>query len=134
MRKKIDQENDDIRIDKWLWAARFYKTRRLATDAIQGGKIRLNGTRIKPSKSIKEGNEICITLGGLERTYIVLGVSDKRGPAPVAQALYEETEESIRLLKVYKESVKAGANYIRTEGRPSKKDRRLIHQFKQKNQ
>ena len=134
MKKKTEQENDDVRVDKWLWAARFFKTRRLATEAIQGGKIRLNATRVKPSKCIKEGDQITITLGGLERTYTVMALSDKRGPAPVAQALYDETEESKRLLEVFKENIKAGANYIHTEGRPNKKDRRLIHQFKQKNQ
>ncbi len=134
MKNKAEQENQDVRLDKWLWAARFYKTRRLATDAVQGGKIKLNGTKPKPSKSIKEGMQICINRGGVERIFLVKALSDKRGPAPIAQALYEETEESIRLLAEFKANEKAGANYIRTEGRPTKKDRRLIHQFKQKNQ
>jgi len=134
MKKKQQQDTSgDVRIDKWLWAARFYKTRRLATDAIQGGKVRLNGARPKPSKCVKEGNEISITQSGLERTFVIKAVSDKRGPAPVAQLLYEETSESLKLAEIYQENRKSAANYIQTDGRPTKKDRRLIHQFKQKN-
>jgi len=132
--KKIIADTQEVRVDKWLWAARFFKTRRLATEAIQGGKVHLNGVRIKASKCIKEGAQINITQGGLERIYIVNAVSDKRGPAPVAQLLYEETEESKRLAEVHKENMKNSSNYIHTEGRPTKKDRRLIHRFKQNNQ
>ena len=134
MKKKIQQDNDDVRVDKWLWAARFYKTRRLATEAIQGGKVTLNGTRAKPSKCVAVGAQISISQGGLERTFIVKAISDKRGPAPVAQMLYEETDESIKLTEKFKENIKASSNYIQTDGRPTKKDRRLIHRFKQKNQ
>ena len=88
MKKKAEQEDNAVRIDKWLWAARFFKTRRLASDAIQGGKIRLDGVRVKPSKCVKEGAEITISQGGLDRSFIIVAISDKRGPAPVAQALY----------------------------------------------
>jgi len=133
MRKTTQQDNPEVRVDKWLWAARFYKTRRLANDAIQGGKIKLNGIKPKPAKAIKEGMLISIHLGGLERVFRVKALSNKRGPAALAQTLYEETPESMQLLAEFKENLKAGASIIRTDGRPSKKDRRLIHRFKQKN-
>jgi len=134
MKEKSKQLNDDVRIDKWLWAARFYKTRRLATEAIQRGKITLNGTRAKPSKTVKEGMSVGINKDGFERIVIIKGISDKRGPAPVAQQLYEETEESLSKKEAHILEMKSAHAFIRTEGRPNKKDRRLIHRFKQKNQ
>ena len=137
MNKKSQKElqtAEDVRVDKWLWAARFYKTRRLATDAIQGGKVQLNGSKGKPSKTIKINDEISINQGGIIRTFIITAVSEKRGPASVAQLMYEETEESIKRLVSYKENMKNASNYIQTDGKPNKKDRRLIHRFKQNNQ
>lgn len=133
-KSKATDDEQGVRVDKWLWAARFFKTRRLATEAIQGGKVLLNGSRAKPSKIIKEGAEVRITQNGFERVFIVKAVSDKRGPAPVAQQLYEETEESIKGREAHLEMIKNTPGFIRTEGRPNKKDRRLIHRFKQKNQ
>lgn len=124
----------EVRIDKWLWAARFFKTRRLASEIIQRGKVKLDGVRIKPSKCVRENAEISITQNGLERVYAVLKVSDKRGPAPVAQTLYEETQESKQRKQAHVEDMKLNPTFIQTEGRPNKKNRRLIHQFKQKNQ
>ncbi|MDH5258184.1 MAG: S4 domain-containing protein [Gammaproteobacteria bacterium] len=132
--KQMEADANGVRIDKWLWAARFYKTRRLATEAIQGGKIQLNGSKAKASKLVNEGSVVTISQGGLERTVIVKVISDKRGPAAVAQTLYEETIESLRLKEIYKEQMKSASNFIHTEGKPNKKDRRLIHRFKQKNQ
>lgn len=85
---------DPVRIDKWLWAARFYKTRSLATDAVVGGRIHLNGARVKPSKVIRPGDTIEVRIGQLEWTVAVRSVSDKRGPASVAKTLYDETAES----------------------------------------
>lgn len=121
---------ESVRLDKWLWAARFYKTRSLATDAINGGKIHFNGSRVKASKKVTIGAEVKITQGYVERTIIVLAISGKRGPATVAQTLYEETEESIKRRMEQKELMKNASTGIRTEGKPNKKDRRLIHRFK----
>ena len=82
---------DCVRIDKWLWAARFFKTRTLAADAVKGGRVELGGARVKAAKEVTIGDELQITIGQTRRTVIVRGVSDKRGPAKVAQTLYEET-------------------------------------------
>jgi ribosome-associated heat shock protein Hsp15 len=83
------------RVDKWLWAARFYKTRGLATEAVNGGRVHVNGERVKPAKDVKEGDRVEITLDAIQRVLYVRGLADKRGPASVAQMLYEETPESI---------------------------------------
>ena len=86
-----------LRLDKWLWACRFYKTRSLAKDMIEGGKVHYNGQRCKASKTVEVGATVKLTQGTDERTVLVLGLSDKRLSAPLAQALYQETEESVRL-------------------------------------
>ena len=83
------------RIDKWLWAARFFTTRGLATAAVAGGRVHVNGERVKPAKEVHEGDRIEITIDAVHRVLFVRGLADKRGPAKVAQALYEETAESI---------------------------------------
>jgi len=124
---------DSVRLDKWLWAARFYKTRSLATEAISGGKVHLNNTRVKPSKKVTVGAEVLITQGIVERTVIVLAISGKRGSATIAQTLYEETEESIKQRLAQKELRKNSAPMIHTDGKPNKRDRRLIHRFKTMN-
>src|SRR3979409_1034348 len=86
---------DQVRIDKWLWAARFFKTRTAATEAVLGGRVHVNGVRVKPSREIRAGDTVAITVGTVKRTAEVLDVSDKRGPARVAATLYAETPESI---------------------------------------
>jgi ribosome-associated heat shock protein Hsp15 len=86
---------DEVRIDKWLWAARFFKTRSLATEAVAGGKVHVNDARVKPARELHAGDTVDITIGGLRRTVVVKALADKRGPAAVAQALYDETLESI---------------------------------------
>ena len=86
---------DAVRIDKWLWAARFFKTRSAATDAVAGGRVHVGGARVKPSRDVKIGETVEVTVGPARRTVIVRGLSDKRGPASVAQTLYEETAESL---------------------------------------
>ena len=83
-----------VRIDKWLWAARFFKTRSLATDAVEGGKVQLNGLRVKPAKDVKLGDRVEVTIGDMRWELIVEGLSEKRGPAPEARKLYRETEAS----------------------------------------
>jgi ribosome-associated heat shock protein Hsp15 len=86
---------DAVRIDKWLWAARFFKTRGAASEAVLGGRVHVNGTRVKPSKDVRVGDTIELTIRALRRTVHVTGLSDKRGPASVAATLYDETPESI---------------------------------------
>ena len=119
--------DESIRIDKWLWAARFFKTRSLATDAVERGRVRLNGDRCKPARSIRSGDLLDIDNGSTEWQIRVIALSDQRGPAPVAQALYAETEEGVlqreqraEQRKVFSEPGEA------IRGRPTKRDRRMI--------
>jgi len=84
-----------VRIDKWLWAARFYKTRSAATDAVLGGRVHVNGARVRPAKELRAGDKLELSIGVSRRVVEVLALSDKRGPAPVAATLYRETQESI---------------------------------------
>src|SRR2546430_16480347 len=85
---------EQVRIDKWLWAARFFKTRSLATDAVLGGHVQPNGARVKPSKDVRAGDTLEVRVGTVQWSLVVIGLSDKRGPASVARTLYEETAES----------------------------------------
>ena len=126
-----DQDSDEeIRIDKWLWAARFFKTRSLAAESVAGGKVEVNGSRPKPSRIVRVGDHLSVRRGVYEWTVIVKGVAKNRGPASEAQLLYEETEESVR----ERETVSASLRLERPPefnlpGRPSKKDRRAIQRF-----
>ena len=120
-----------VRVDKWLWAARFFKTRSSAQQAIDGGKVTLNGERTKPAKDVKPGDELVIHIGAYEWTVKVLGVSDKRGSAPVARTLYQETEESQAkraLEAVRRKRFNEPASTLR--GRPTKRDRRVLDEWK----
>ena len=121
-----------VRLDKWLWAARFFKTRSLAKQAIDGGKVHCNGARCKSSREIEVGYILEIRQGWDEKTIVVKSLSDKRGGAPQAALLYEETPESLNKRQLHAEQRKAmqTAN-PHPGGRPSKQDRRLIHRFKQ---
>ncbi len=123
-----------VRVDKWLWAARFFKTRAKAKEAIDGGKVDINGTRAKPSKELQVGDELSITQGWDEKVVVVDGLSDRRGSATIAQTLYSETEDSISRREMIAEQRRAAGGQVRSEGRPSKKDRRQIHQFRSRNQ
>jgi ribosome-associated heat shock protein Hsp15 len=119
---------DRVRIDKWLWAARFYKTRSLATEAVAGGRVHVNGDRVKPARELRVGETIEITLGGgLHRTVVVDALSDKRGPASAAQQLYTETADSIaereRALAERRAARPLGADL---GARPTKLDRRRL--------
>lgn len=131
-RTPIEEEDDDdkIRIDKWLWAARFFKTRNLAKQAIEGGKIHCDGQRVKASKEVVIGLELTIRQDLIEKVVIVKALSDQRRGAPEAALLYEETEAS--KLKREKQAAdrKAGlANFIISDHKPNKKERRQIHRF-----
>jgi ribosome-associated heat shock protein Hsp15 len=123
---------DRVRIDKWLWAARFYKTRSLAADAIGGGKVSLNGESVKPAKMVQIGDEVRVRLGPYEHVVIVRGLSERRGPASVAQSLYEETPASIATREKLAEQLRmAPAAFVYEEkGRPTKRDRREIERFR----
>ncbi len=124
------QEDDDkVRLDKWLWAARFYKTRALAKAAIESGKVHCRGERCKPGKEPRIGDEFVLRTGFDERTVVVKALSIVRRGAPEAQTLYEETADSIRRREQAAELRKAGALGVTTDGRPTKKQRRQIHQF-----
>ena len=116
-----------IRVDMWLWAARFYKTRSLATDAVAGGRVHVNGVRVKPSKEIRVDDELELTFGSLRRTVVVAGLSDKRGPASVAAALYAETPESIAAREQHALERRAARPLGADLGaRPTKLDRRRL--------
>lgn len=122
---------DRVRLDKWLWAARFFKTRSQASEAVDGGKVELNGGRAKPAKEVRVGDELRIRLGPYDHHVVVRGLSDKRGPASVAQALFEETAESIAAREKLREDHRlAPALFVYEEkGRPTKKDRRALSEF-----
>jgi ribosome-associated heat shock protein Hsp15 len=92
---------EQVRIDKWLWAARFYKTRSAASDAVAGGRVHVNGARVKPSKEVATGDRVEISTPGFKRAVVITGIADRRGPAKVAVTLYAETEESIGAREQY---------------------------------
>ncbi len=124
---------DKIRIDKWLWAARFYKTRSLATDEIGKGRIEVNAQTAKASREVKVGDVVSARQGDITRIIKILGISDQRGPAPVAQALFEETAESIAQrdkTAVQRRLAKEPALSIE-QGRPTKRNRRALEKVKQ---
>ena len=127
----MDQTSDRVRVDKWLWAARFYKTRSLATEAVAGGKVEVNGERAKPAKTVKPGDEIRLRLGPYEHILIVRDLAERRGPASVAQGLYEETEASrAGRQRLAAQLAAAPATFVYEEkGRPTKKDRRDLSRF-----
>ena len=127
-----DDGNEETRIDKWLWAARFFKTRALAAEAVSGGKVEVNGARAKPSRTVRSGDSLNIRHGpyDYEWTVIVKAVAKLRGPAPQAQLLYQETEESARKREaaVARLKLERPPEFDRS-ARPSKKDRRAITRF-----
>lgn len=126
----MHDEQEKVRLDKWLWAARFYKTRALAKEAIEGGKVHCRGERCKPGKEPHVGDEFQLRLGFDERCVIVRQLSAARRGAALAQLLYEETADSIVRREAAALLRKAGALGVQTEGRPSKKQRRQLHQFR----
>jgi ribosome-associated heat shock protein Hsp15 len=119
---------DKVRIDKWLWAARFFKTRSLATEAVNRGQVQIKSLAIKPSREIHLGEELMVWQAKVPRTVVVMGLSDQRGPAPVAQLLYVETEESIRERARVLERNRLCPEPALTQehGRPTKRNRREL--------
>ena len=126
------QEVESMRVDKWLWAARFFKTRSVAKAAIEGGKVHHNTDRVKVSREIRVGMELTIQQGFERKTVVIKALSAVRGGAPVAQQLYEETEVSIARRELLSSQRKLH-NLARPDHRPGKKDRRDISKFKQEN-
>ena len=120
-----------VRIDKWLWAARFFKTRALASDAVTGGKVEVGGERVKPARAVRIGELVSIRLGPYVHVVRVLGLSGTRGPASVAVLLYEETPASKVAREKHAWTLRHAAPVIEPgEGRPTKKDRRTIEKWR----
>ncbi|MBZ0067999.1 MAG: RNA-binding S4 domain-containing protein [Thiobacillus sp.] len=119
-----------MRLDKWLWAARFFKTRSLATQAIDHGQVKLNSERVKPAREVKPGDRLMIHIGDFDWVLTVRALSMHRGPAPVAQLLYEEDPAShARRQQQVSERKLASNPAAEIKGRPTKRDRRQIHRF-----
>lgn len=122
---------DRLRVDKWLWAARFYKTRSIAKAAIEGGKVHLDGQRVKVSREITIGERLAIKQGWEEKEVIVKSLSDQRGPAPVAQMLYEETPESAQRREREAQARKAaGGAMARPVQKPGKHERKALEKLR----
>ena len=118
---------EEVRIDRWLWAARLFKSRSAATDAVTGGRVHLNGARVKPAKGVRPGDTLEVTIGDTRREVVVLAVAERRGPASVAQSLYEETPVSV----ARREQRGVERRFARPLGadlgaRPTKQDRRRL--------
>lgn len=124
-------DTERVRLDKWLWAARFYKTRSAATDAVDGGKVDVNGESVKPSKLVKAGDVVRVRMPPFEYIVGVRGLGERRGSAAAAQALYEETPESLATRERLRETLRmAPAAFVYEErGRPTKKDRRDLQRL-----
>ena len=123
----IDEPNDSHRLDKWLWHTRFFKTRSLATRAISGGKVHLNGERIKPAHRVRVGDQITLSLQGIVGEFAVLGLPVRRGPAAEAQSQYSETPASAERRVRFREQQRlANISRPRPDARPDKRERRQL--------
>ncbi len=135
MRQQSRTEPADgrVRIDKWLWAARFFKTRPVAAEAVTSGKVLVAGERVKPARLLRVGDELRVRLGPYEHTVVVRALSERRGPAPVAATLYEETSESRAAREKVAEQLRmAPATFVyEDKGRPTKRDRRELDRFRE---
>jgi ribosome-associated heat shock protein Hsp15 len=130
----VQTELETIRLDKWLWTARFFKTRKLAADAISGGKVHVNNQRAKPGKDIKPGALLSISKDGLRWDITIIALSKQRRPASEAVLLYEETAESQakrQQLMIQQREQRELFDFSGQDHKPNKKERRLIHRFKQ---
>jgi len=126
-------EDNDYRMDKWLWVARFFKTRALAAEAIDAGRVLVDGERVKRARRVRKGDRLRIRLGPYEHRIVVLALSQRRGPASEAAALYEETAESLAAREKLKLEIKASQTlFAHGEGKPSKKERRDLLRLKGK--
>lgn len=137
MPRNDDHEDGDdgrVRLDKWLWAARFFKTRSLAAEAVTGGKVTMHGERVKSARPLQVGDEISIRLGPYEHVVRVRELSARRGPAPVAATLYEETPDSLAARTKLAEQLRLSPAPLVYEekGRPTKRDRREIDKWRRR--
>jgi len=132
--REYELDMERLRVDKWLWAARFFRTRAKAKEALDGGKVKMGGDRVKASREIQVGDELQIRQGFAEKTVIVAELSDRRGGAPDAARLYRETEASVAHRESEAALRKAAAGFRAPPERPSKRDRRQIHRFRDLNQ
>jgi ribosome-associated heat shock protein Hsp15 len=125
---------DKLRIDKWLWAARFYKTRSLAALEIDKGRVQINGQEVKPAREVKLGDSVALRQGPVTRTLVVLGISSQRGAAPVAQQLYQETADSLKAREQAAEQRRLASEPASSleHGRPTKRDRRTLDKVQDK--
>lgn len=131
----MDSNTEAVRLDKWLWVARFFKTRSMATQAINGGKVHVNGNRVKAARNVSVGDRLRITIGFMEFCVTVLALSRFRRPAKEASLLYTESEESIRAREEQRELRRmTSAGYAAPAKRPSKRDRRKIKSFTRKDE
>ena len=123
---------EKLRVDKWLWAARFYKTRSLATEEIAKGRVEVNGAEVKPARELKPGDTVTLRQGPVTRTVVVMGLSNMRGPAPVAQQLYAETEDSVKARQQAAEQRRLSPEPAHSieHGRPTKRGRRELDDAK----
>jgi ribosome-associated heat shock protein Hsp15 len=123
---------EKLRVDKWLWAARFYKTRSLATEEIGKGRVEVNGAEVKPARELKAGDTVTLRQGPITRTVVVKGLSGMRGPAPVAQQLYEETPDSLKARQQAAEQRRLSPEpaHAIEHGRPTKRGRRELDDAK----
>ena len=128
---RVAPDNDTVRLDKWLWAARFFKTRSLAVQAVSGGKVHLNGQRVKPSRSVQPGMELRIQLGDVERVVEVIALNHQRRPAKEAVLLYRETAESIATREASAAARTVAGKRDSGSGRPTKRDRRQLQRLKE---
>lgn len=130
MRMSATGDTLPVRADKWLWAARFYKTRSLAMAAINGGKVHLNGERIKPARKLVVGDQLTVQKGIYRFAITITGLSLRRGPADVARTLYSESDESRQERQALQEAQKLQGESSQRQGRPDKRARRQIHRFR----
>lgn len=122
---------ESVRLDKWLWAARFFKSRKNAVEAISGGKVHLNGARVKPSRNVQINDQLSITRNNEKYKITVLGLNDKRRPASEARQLYEESKESYEARQQARELHKMNsASVVRPARKPNKKQRRQIEKWR----
>lgn len=127
----MSNELSSVRVDKWLWAARFFKTRSLATDAAEGGRVQVNGLRAKPAKEVRVGDRVEVSIGDMLWELHVEGLSDKRGPAPEARKLYRESEASTARREQAMENRRLQVEPSQEiHGRPTKRDRRVMDRWK----
>jgi ribosome-associated heat shock protein Hsp15 len=132
MQSDEGETHERVRLDKWLWAARFFKTRALAAEAIDGGKVEVNDARAKRAKMVQLGDAVRVRQTPFEHVVIVRGIADRRGPASVAATLYEETPESKKKREALVTQIRSMPSDDWETGRPTKRDRRDIERFKRR--